>query len=211
MNTVMDPPISPMLATTGLPPTRPGWAHEFKWDGQRAIATILGDQLRLTARPREAGRPGNNITDTYPELNILPELCDERSVVLDGEIVALADGRPSLRLLQRRMGARPTALLVDSIPAFYQVFDLLSLDGDSVMHLPYSRRRELLTGLALNGKSNRVQMAPSYNTVDGRFLLDVARVHGIEGIVSKRESSKYQPGKRSRDWIKTLVAEVAPK
>lgn len=208
MNTVMDPPIPPMLATTGTPPTEPGWVGEFKWNGQRCVTTILGDQLRLTARPREAGRPGNNITDTYPELNILPELCDERSVVLDGEIVALAGGRPSFSQLQHRMGARATELLVDSIPVFYQVFDLLSLDGESLVRLPYSHRRELLKGLGLNHRSNRVQVPPLFTDVPWWDLLDVARLHGMEGVVYKRLASKYQPGKHSRDWLKMKVDEM---
>jgi bifunctional non-homologous end joining protein LigD len=194
-----------MLATNGLPPTGPGWAFEPKWDGYRGIVTTSGGRVRLTSRQT------NNFSDQYPELTeALAELCGERSVVLDGEIVALADdGRPSFRLLQRRNG-RPTEMLRKRVPVSYYVFDVLALDGESVCGLPYSRRRELLSGLGLVG-SPQVQVSPSYTAaddMDGWKLLNTIRILGLEGIVSKRLDSTYQPNTRSRRWIKTIAAEV---
>lgn len=210
--------IPPMLAWTGEPPAGPHWAYEFKWDGLRGIANTEGDQLRLYTR-RE-----HSITDEYPELDVLRELLGGRSVVLDGEIVALTGGTtdggvvipayPSLRLLQHRMGARPTAVLMRDIPVYYHVFDLLRLDGQSVMSLPYSERRALLDGLGLPTSDAPVLVPPNMTEpgdwpADRSFpaaLLDVADAHRLEGIIAKRLKSRYQP-KRSRDWIKTRLAE----
>lgn len=196
-------PIRPMLATVGKSPTGPGWASEIKWDGMRGIAdTSFGRLLRITSRD------GNNVADSYPELLVLTELLGGRSVVLDGEILALDGmGRPALRLLQRRMQATPRAELLARIPVYYYVFDVLEVDGKSVMREPYSARRQLLAELGLDTESGPVRVPSSYTDTDAAALLNVARFHGLEGIVSKRLTSKYQPGTRSRDWIKTLCAE----
>jgi len=209
----MDPPISPMLATTGAPPTGPGWAYEIKHDGQRCIATIVeGGQLRLSARPRDPGRPGNNITDTYPELRVLADvLYARRSVVLDGEIVVLDDqGRPRLGLVQHRINANPDPRRVRRYPAIFYAFDVLEIDGRMVRRETYDVRRALLCGLDLNGKSPHVRVPPSFTDadgVDGWSLLTTARLYGLEGIVAKWRDSKYLPGYRSPQWRKAKVAD----
>jgi bifunctional non-homologous end joining protein LigD len=206
-------PIFPMLATHGVPPTGPGWAFEWKWDGYRLIASTEG-QFRLTSRR------GTNLTDDYPELAVLRQLV-ERSVVLDGEVVALAGGAegipayPSLRLLQHRSGATVTPLLMAQIPVYYHVFDLLRLDGESVMGLPYIERRRLLDELGLPTSGGHVVAPP--NMIEpadwplgadfGTALLKVASAHHLEGIVAKKLTSKYQLKVRSPHWIKTRLAE----
>ena len=206
----MRDPIDPMLATAGPPPTGTGWAFELKWDGMRGNAALEDGQLRLTARPRRVNRPGSNVTDTYPELGVLRELTGGRSMVLDGEIVALADGRPSFRALQRRMNARPTALRLRDLPVSYYVFDLLSLDGELVTSRPYSERRALLSGLGLpvtaEDPAVRVVVPAYWTDIDGGDLLAAAREHGLEGIVAKELGSLYRPG-RSRHWVKTRLAD----
>lgn len=195
--------LAPMLATRGEPPTGPGWAFEFKWDGFRAIAEVAGGQLRLYSRD------GNEITGTYPEVGVLTELLGDRPVILDGELVALDDqGTPQLARIQRRHQATPRPALLATFPVSYYVFDVLDLDGKPVRRQPYDTRRELLRQLGLKDPRNRVKVPPSFTApaVDGLMLLDVARVHGLEGIVAKRRDSRYVPGKRSPAWIKTKVA-----
>jgi bifunctional non-homologous end joining protein LigD len=185
-----------MLATLGTAPTGPGWAYEFKWDGVRAITYIEHSTVRVLSRN------DRDVTASYPELGETARLLAGRSAILDGEIVALdPDGRPSFAQLQRRMHVtEPATSLVAAVPVRYYVFDLLHLDGQPILHLPYRQRRELLRTLGLAGEAVQT---PAH-VVDG----DLARVtasaarRGLEGVVAKRLASPYRPGRRSPDWIK---------
>ncbi|HZE02011.1 MAG TPA: non-homologous end-joining DNA ligase [Pseudonocardiaceae bacterium] len=201
MTTTLPEPVAPMLATAGEPPSGPGWAFEFKWDGVRTVAAAAGDQVRLYSRN------GNDITGGYPELAVLSDLVGGRPVLLDGEIVTLdGAGRPNFALLQQRMHVRaPNSWLVDRIPISYYVFDLLDLDGHRLLSRSYQQRRELLAELAVDGASPLVRVPPQYTDVDGRQLLEVARQHGLEGVVGKRLTSRYEPGRRSPAWTKTAL------
>jgi len=190
-----------MLASAGVAPSGPGWAFEFKWDGVRAIAAVAGDQLRLYSRN------GNDITGGYPELAALSGLIEARRVLLDGEIVTLgAAGRPDFGLLQQRMHVRaPNPELVARVPVSYYLFDLLDLDGHTLLPQSYQQRRELLAGLDLGSGSPLIRVPPNYTDVSGGQLLEVARQHGLEGVVGKRLRSRYEPGRRSPAWIKTAL------
>ncbi|GAA1278475.1 hypothetical protein GCM10009609_47270 [Pseudonocardia aurantiaca] len=192
-------PVAPMLAIAGDPPTGPGWAFEFKWDGVRAVTGVSGTAVRAQSRL------GNDITTGYPELSDLVDLLDGRQALLDGELVALdASGRPDFGTLQHRMHVRePAPDLVERVPVTYLVFDVLHLDGTSLLREPYDRRRELLEGLGLDGA--RVRVPPVNPGVSGQQLLGVAKAHRLEGVVGKRRSSRYEPGRRSTAWIKTAV------
>ncbi|SHF67338.1 non-homologous end-joining DNA ligase [Streptoalloteichus hindustanus] len=191
--------VAPMLATAGgLPPAEqdPQWAYEFKWDGARALVRVEGGRVTITSRL------GNDVTRSYPELRALGESLGATQVVLDGEIVAFAGGRPSFSALQRRMhvtGEAQARRLATAQPVTYLVFDLLHLDGRSCLELPYSQRRRLLEGLELAGP--RWQTPPSFPG-QGAAVLRASREQGLEGVVAKRLSSRYQPGRRSPDWIK---------
>jgi bifunctional non-homologous end joining protein LigD len=135
----------------------------------------------------------------------LVDLCDGRRVLLDGEVVAFDEaGRPDFGMLQHRMHVRtPAAELVARIPVSYVVFDLLHVDGTSLLAQPYDRRRALLEELGLRGP--RISVPPAPDGVDGAKLLDVARAHGLEGVVGKRRAARYEPGRRSPAWIKTAL------
>jgi bifunctional non-homologous end joining protein LigD len=189
--------LSPMLARTAdEPPTDEGdWAFEIKWDGVRALA-YLGDELRLESRS------GEDITERYPELAGITETFG-RHAILDGEIVAFDEsGKPSFQLLQRRMGLTTEStirLRAAETPATYVAFDLLWLDGESLLADPYERRRELLAGLGFDGPN---WQAPAHHVGDGARLWDAVRAQGLEGIVAKRLQSPYRPGQRSREWLK---------
>ncbi len=205
----MDPPadpdrepmpqrIVPMLARTGqLPADDSGWGFEIKWDGVRAIAYSTPGELRLESRNL------NDITDSYPELARLVRDLGSRQAVLDGEIVAFGeDGRPSFAKLQSRMhvASREAARrLAKGTPVTYVIFDLLWLDGHSLMGLPYAERRARLAELALKGER---WQTPEHVVGQGRELLRASVEQRLEGIVAKRLDSTYQPGRRAESWIK---------
>ncbi len=200
--------VEPMLASPGtLPPESQDddWAYEFKWDGVRALARIEGGRLQLFSRK------GNDITVTYPELRKLGEELGSTQVWLDGEIVAMEDGRPSFPALQQRMHVqndRQARNLAGTVPVTYLVFDVLHLDGRSCMDLPYTERRRLLEGLELRGPNWNT--SPSY-AAEGAAMVAAARDQELEGVVAKRLTSRYFPGRRTADWIKikeVLTIEV---
>ena len=190
--------VVPMLARLADLPSDPQrWAFEVKWDGVRALAYSEPGRLRLEARS------GNDITKRYPELHRLNRALSSHSAILDGEIVAFDDqGRPSFGRLQHRMHIASEAQakrLSKESPVAYVVFDLLWLDGHSVMALPYAERRELLERLELKGPNWQV---PDHVVGDGRDLQAATRAQGLEGIVAKRLDSPYEPGRRSVAWRK---------
>jgi bifunctional non-homologous end joining protein LigD len=190
-----------MLATAGPIPTGSDFAFEFKWDGVRAVTAAGGG--RVLAMSRNA----NDVTSSYPELARLTELIGTHTAVLDGEVVALDHtGRARFDLLQLRMHVqRPPASLLAQVPVIYVVFDLLHLDGQSLINEPYERRRDLLDDLELDTRAAGVRVSSFHSDVDGARLLEVARAHHLEGVVAKRLSSRYEPGRRSRNWIKTAL------
>ena len=186
----------PMLATKGTHvPVGEEWAHEVKWDGVRILAeTASGDgQARLWSRN------GNDVTPAWPEVADGP--LAGRDALVDGEIIALNErGVPDFRVLQDRIHTRKATTaqrLSIAIPATYMAFDLLRLDGTDLTDQPLERRRELLGGLGLEGTW---QVPPSYD--DGAMLHEATLQQGLEGIVSKRRSSRYVLDQRSPHWIK---------
>lgn len=187
--------LQPMLATparglSGLP-RGPQWAYEVKWDGVRALADTAGGRLRLWSRN------GNDVTLAYPELAGLASVPD---AVVDGEIVAMAGGVPSFAALAERMHVREAgraAALARSQPVTFVAFDVLRWAGRDVTHLTYDERRALLERLPA---VDHVQPSPVYT--DGDALWQVTLDHGLEGVVAKLRRSTYQPGRRSRDWVK---------
>jgi bifunctional non-homologous end joining protein LigD len=192
-------PFVPMLATPGIAPSGDGWAVEFKWDGVRALVTVDPAHGLVRAISRNL----KDITGGYPELDALVGLVD-RPVLLDGELVVLDEhGRPSFLQLAHRMHVRsPGQSLLQRMPVQFYVFDLLH-DGDrSLLDVPLLRRRQRLEELGLE-LPGLVRTPPQYTEVSAEELLAVAGEAGLEGVVSKRVTSPYQPGRRSPAWIKT--------
>ena len=184
----------PMLATRGTSlPTGPEWWHEVKWDGIRVLVEVAGGVVRLWSRNE------NDVTVAYPELSVLAGLGHD--VVVDGEVVALADGVPRFSALAERMhvrNARRAEQLARTNPVVLVVFDLLALDGEDLTSRPLSERRRRLEELALPEPACQVPAA--YD--DGQMLLTATEQQGLEGVVSKRRGSPYLPGRRSPDWLK---------
>ena len=135
--------VRPMLAVAGaLPASDDGWAYEVKWDGVRAVVYISG------GRARALSRNDKDITGSFPELREAGERLGARPAILDGELVALGpDGRPSFGRLQQRLhlsGRSQVTRRAREVPATYVAFDVLHLDGRSLLGLSYDERREQL-------------------------------------------------------------------
>ena len=197
--------LAPMLATSGTVDQLVGddWRFEGKWDGIRALAAIGNGALRLTSRT------GRDITTGYPELVELLDLTAGHSVVLDGEIVALDNGgRTDFGLLQQRMGLTRKAD-VDRVraktPVHYYVFDILWLDGVSLLRRGYEIRRRLLT--ALNPQGEAVEV-PEQMAGTAAEALEASDARRWEGIVAKKADAPYRPGQRVHSWIKIKNSRV---
>jgi bifunctional non-homologous end joining protein LigD len=186
--------VRPMLASKGtyVPPGE-DWVHEVKWDGVRALTDVRDGKLRMYSRN------GNDITIAWPELSTSP--LGDRDLLVDGEIIALNEhGLPDFRMLQDRMhlrNAQTARRLSASNPATYMVFDLLRLDGEDLTALAWEERRARLEGLGLDSSW---QVPAVYD--DGQMLHDATLAQGLEGVVSKRRSSKYFPDRRTDSWLK---------
>ena len=202
----MDPPpdgwtplprgLRPMLATAGeLPADDDAWAYEVKWDGVRALVAVDGGRPTLTSRN------GNDVTSAYPELRGLGLQLGSTSVLLDGEVVAFDEqGRADFGRLQSRMHvAKPGGALRSSTPVHLLAFDVLHLDGVSLLDRSYDERRAVLEGLGIAGEHWSV---PPAFLGGGAAVLEATRAQGLEGVVAKRRSSPYLPGRRSDDWRK---------
>lgn len=178
--------LAPMLATHGsvemLTPIV--WAFEGKWDGYRLLVDANHGELQLRSRN------GRDVTHEYPQLRALAADLSDHHVILDGEVVALDEsGVPSFGLMQNR--ARSTHIE-------FWAFDILQLDGRSLLRAKYSDRRKLLETLAQGGGLIVPEQLPG----DGPAALEYAREHRWEGVIAKKRDSTYQPGRRSRSWIK---------
>jgi bifunctional non-homologous end joining protein LigD len=200
-NTVPLPLIPPMLATPGtLPPAAQDarWAYETKQDGQRAVVYLPGDGSVLLR-----ARSGEDITGAYPELRALGGALGTTPAILDGEVLALDEhGRADFQLLQNRMGLAHAparaARRAAQTPVHLVLFDVMHL-GHPVLTLPYAQRRALLQELTLDGP---YWSTPAAVVGHGAEALRATREHGLEGLVCKRLDSVYEPGVRSRAWIK---------
>jgi DNA ligase D-like protein (predicted ligase) len=184
-------PMQPTAARE-LPADQASWAFEPKWDGYRALGHVVAGGLALRSRN------GVDMAGWFPELAGLAGALGGRAAVLDGEVVAFGDrGRPSFEALQQRMAGR--AGRRRGAPVTYLVFDLLWLDGRLLTGLPYTERRRLLEDLAVAGDAwQTVGSFPGAGTA----LLAATAEQGLEGVVAKRLASTYQPGRRTRHWLK---------
>ena len=193
--------IVPMMASpaVALPSDDDAFAYELKWDGVRAIAYVDGVENRLRLESRNL----NDVTPRYPEVHPLARECPGHRLVLDGEIVAFDEnGRPSFGRLQPRMhltGARQVEQRMLDTPVVYLLFDVLHIDGESTRGLSWTERRSLLEDLDLKGPN---WQTPAAYVGNGEAVLAASQQGGLEGVVAKRLTSRYEPGRRSKDWLK---------
>src|SRR6186997_1148810 len=181
--------IPPMLATlVAAPFDDPGWLFEVKWDGFRAEAVVEAGAVRLFTRG------GLDAAQSYfgPFLDP-PTWIAAKGAVVDGEVIALDDrGEPDFALLQARIKGRGAA--AEPTPFVYEVFDLLHLDGRSLLDEPLEERRRLLASVLR--ADPRVRLSEHVQG-DGIAFFEAARVRGLEGVMAKDRRSTYLPGKRT--------------
>jgi len=178
-------PVEPMLATVAAQlPRGDDWTYEVKFDGYRAIAIKSGKRVTLFSRNLK------DVTRMYPSVAAVVSTV-KHDVVLDGEIIALdEEGRPSFQALHHQSSPSSTI--------HYYVFDLLRLDGDDLTRTPLETRREELERALEGSRVLRSEALPGTPEQIERAVRSLK----MEGVVAKRRLSIYEPGKRSRSWIK---------
>ncbi len=187
--------IDPMLATlVAAPFDDPGWLFEIKWDGFRVEAVVDDGAVRLWTRGRQ---------DAARYFGPFLEPADwitARRAIVDGEVIALDEhGEPDFALLQDRIKGR---LLSPGGAFVYEVFDLLYVDGRSLLDEPLEERRRLLRDVLATDP--RVRLSEDV-TGDGLAFFEAARVRGLEGIMAKDRRSPYIPGVRTKAWQKVKI------
>jgi len=170
---------------------------EDKLDGIRAQIHITPERVEIYTRDLK------RITDTFPEV-ASAALRLRREAVFDGEILAWENGTPlSFFELQKRLGRREADLFLGGeIPVAYMIFDLLQLDGRSLLKKPLTERRSLLQRLPLTDGilAADVHTARSAEEIEETFR--AARARGNEGLMAKDPTSIYSPGRRGLSWLK---------
>ena len=183
-----------MLATSASGRALTGeWAYEPKLDGWRAVVVVDAGSVKVRTRT------GRDVTESLPELAALPATCQDRSVVLDGELVAGAGTPEDFYGIAGRMASRHRRL-----PLTFVAFDVLFIDGQTVCDRPYNERRDTLEQLELTSASWAA--VPSFDGEAADVFVACAEL-GLEGLVAKRVESRYRPGQRSRDWVKLKTAD----
>jgi bifunctional non-homologous end joining protein LigD len=182
--------IEPMKAKlVEKPPATGDWIYELKFDGIRLIAVKRDKKVSLLSRNQ------NDLSARFPEIIEAIENLPARECVIDGEVVALDnEGRSSFQLLQaREMEGRKS-------PIYFYAFDLLQLDGKSLIGLPLEARKSILEKLCA-GAGDPIRYSGAIGS-DPKRLLEAVKRRGLEGIIGKQRNSVYEPGRRSGVWIK---------
>lgn len=221
-------PLKFMLATPAesLEDVRKGMPEQFvvedKFDGIRAQVHLArhqqGDEI-LHGQVVQAGqnevrvalfsRTLDEITSAFPDLHeslarLLPP--DLPGLVLDGEIVPVADGGGRIapfQSLQKRLGRKtPTPQNIADVPVVFVAYDVL-FAGNDELELPFAKRREKLESLPFDGQSARLCGSIIFSDaslLDAEF--EAARERGNEGLMAKDPRAPYLPGRRGRQWLK---------
>lgn len=172
------------------------WAVEFGWEGHRCVAYVRPGRVRLLSST------ARSVTGSFPELAVLADRCPAGGMVLDGTVVALDEaGRPSRGpLLRRTATLAPDAALRADVPVGYVVTDLLWCDGRRILELPYRLRRAALEALDLTGP--KILVPPSFGLDEADLVARTAERYGLDGLHLKRLDVPYQPGRRTRHWLR---------
>ena len=171
------------------PPTTGDWIYELKFDGIRLIGVKRDDKVSMLSRNE------NELTKRFPEIVEAIKALPARECVIDGEVVALdEEGRSSFQLLQaREMEGRKS-------PVYFYAFDLLQVDGKSLLSLPLEARKNVLEKLCADAR-DPVRYSGAIDG-DAQRLLEEVKRRGLEGIIGKQRNSVYEPGRRGGAWIK---------
>jgi bifunctional non-homologous end joining protein LigD len=182
------PWIKPQLAAlVKQAPDGPDWLHELKLDGYRMHARLDAGRVNILTRR------GNDWTEKYPTIAEAIARLPAQNAYLDGELCGvLPDGRTAFNLIQNASDTGEGALV-------FFLFDLLFLDGETLIALPLVDRKARLASLL--SSAPEVLQYNDHQIGQGPAFHRLACEHGLEGIVSKRISGRYEPDRRS--WLKT--------
>ncbi len=170
-------------------PTTGDWVYELKFDGIRALAIKKGGTVQLISRNEK------KLNDRFPEIAEAAADFDADECVVDGEVVAMdEEGRSSFQLLQR------TELDGKDAPLAFYVFDLLQLNGHSLINVPLTLRKEALMRM-IPPSGDVIRFSGTLGT-DAKSLLPEIQRRSLEGLIGKQRDSVYEPGRRSGIWIK---------
>jgi bifunctional non-homologous end joining protein LigD len=200
--------VDPMLATS-IDAARfgdeAGWAFEMKWDGVRTIAYLAGGRVKLLSRK------GRDDTEAYFEVSRELAKIEVETAILDGEVVVTdAAGRPSFGLLQHRINLTKPADIdraAKAYPAQLMLFDILELNGQSLIKKTYQERRTILENVLEPQPGSLIQVPPIFEG-DLQAAIQTSDQLELEGVVAKRRSSIYQPGRRTQTWLKIKLHRV---
>jgi bifunctional non-homologous end joining protein LigD len=194
--------VDPMLATlvdAAHFGDESGWAFEMKWDGVRTIAYLAGGRVKLLSRK------GRDDTGAYFEVAREIAKINVQTAILDGEVVVTdSAGRPNFGLLQHRINLTKPADIeraAKAYPAQLMLFDILELNGQSLIKKSYEERREILEDVVRPEPGSLIQIPPIFEG-DLQAALETGRLLQLEGVVAKRRNSIYQPGRRTHTWLK---------
>jgi bifunctional non-homologous end joining protein LigD len=190
--------VEPMLATLATKPfDDDDWLFEIKWDGFRVQAVVRDREVKLFTRSLKDA-------ETYfGRLLSPPTWIEAREAIVDGEVVALDEqGVPDFSLLQARISELRAGGKRTSGPLVYQAFDLLHLDGRSLLQVPLEARKRLLKSVLV--EHPRVRFA-AHVEGSGKAFHAAAQKANVEGIIAKLRRSRYEPGRRSNAWLKIKI------
>lgn len=191
--------LSPVIPFEPVPteviPQGEQWVAQIKWDGIRLLTYFDGRQVALFNRHKK------DRTWHYPELTAIETYCSARSVILDGEVIALVNGKPSFHQVMRRDGVRTgksLSFLQGQVPIIYMVFDLLYFNDEWIIDRPFEERHRLLREILT--PSSSVQLVQ--NEEDPLALFEVVKKLDLEGIVIKDRHSRYVINGKDKRWQK---------
>ncbi|TCK22979.1 ATP-dependent DNA ligase [Pseudonocardia endophytica] len=189
------PPMLPAAGELDEATDASRWAVEFAWVGHRCVAYARPGRVRLLSST------ARSVTGSFPDLAPLGDQAPGAGMVLDGVVVALDEaGRPSRPSLMRRTATvRPDPKLVEEVPVGYVATDLLWCDGRRTADLPYRDRRRELEELGLGSP---ILVPPSFSLDEADLVVRTAEQYGLESLHLKRLDVPYQPGRRTRHWLR---------
>lgn len=171
--------------------------YQIKYDGTRCIADLRNNKVKLT------NRRGEDITRRYFDLDFKNTF--RKPCIIDGEICVLKDGKPNFNLLQHREHIKSLyETYAEIYPAIYYVFDILEIDGKSLLNTPLIERLKILK--ENYNKSKNVFIAENYE--NGNELWEFVKQEKMEGIIAKMKNSTYE-FRRSPFWIKIKTKQTA--
>jgi DNA ligase D-like protein (predicted ligase) len=186
----------PMLATLATPFDSRDHIFEIKWDGYRCLIFYEAGKIRLQSRN------AHDLGIVFPDLLTLGDHILRPGCLLDGEIIALRDGKPSFLELQKRAQLRNPGHIkaaTQKIPLLYIAFDILYRDDRPLFREPLEKRLEMLAETVRPGDQLVLSRFVEQNGL--QYFHSVAAM-GLEGVIAKLKGSPYLPGRRVKHWLK---------